>query len=200
MLVSGKSTLLVVLTTSVLAGLFVAAPRSGGAPPPANCEGARWAVKTLSDKRAHLVNTDPRARTVRGLRMLRPPRRRSVRIRGVETRTYSVKARLVEAKIQGDGDIHLVIADLKFPARTMIVEFPDPACTTRSRFKDRMAQARSAILAQCGFLPRAGFRMLTGAATVVGVGFFDSVHGQPGVAPNGIELHPVLGFNADSCS
>jgi hypothetical protein len=34
----------------------------------------------------------------------------------------------------------------------------------------------------------------------VGVGFFDSVHGQPGVAPNGIELHPVLGFNADSCS
>jgi len=27
---------------------------------------------------------------------------------------------------------------------------------------------------------------------VTGVGFFDYVHGQSGVAPNGIELHPVL--------
>jgi hypothetical protein len=107
---------------------------------------------------------------------------------------------MVEAKIQGDGDIHLVIADLRFPAKTMIVEFPDLACTSGSKFKGRMAQAHEAILAQCGFLPHAGFRMLTGTATVTGVGFFDSVHGQPGVAPNGIELHPVLGFRADSCS
>jgi hypothetical protein len=27
---------------------------------------------------------------------------------------------------------------------------------------------------------------------VTGVGFFDFLHGQRGVAPNGIELHPVL--------
>jgi hypothetical protein len=112
-----------------------------------------------------------------------------------------VKARLVEAKIQGDGDIHLVIADLTFPAKTMIVEFPDPACTSASasKFRSRMKQAHAAIMTQCGFLPHAGFRLLTGTATVTGVGFFDSVHGQPGVAPNGIELHPVLGFSADSC-
>jgi hypothetical protein len=31
-------------------------------------------------------------------------------------------------------------------------------------------------------------------ARVVGVAFFDYKHGQTGVAPNGIELHPVLGF------
>jgi hypothetical protein len=29
---------------------------------------------------------------------------------------------------------------------------------------------------------------------MVGVAFFDFLHGQTGVAPNGIELHPVLGF------
>jgi hypothetical protein len=29
---------------------------------------------------------------------------------------------------------------------------------------------------------------------VVGVAFFDYFHGQTGVARNGIELHPVLGF------
>ena len=34
-----------------------------------------------------------------------------------------------------------------------------------------------------------------GTATIDGVGFFDRLHGQAGVAPNGIELHPVLRFS-----
>jgi hypothetical protein len=29
---------------------------------------------------------------------------------------------------------------------------------------------------------------------IVGVAFFDFMHGQTGVARNAIELHPVLGF------
>ena len=28
--------------------------------------------------------------------------------------------------------------------------------------------------------------------TVTGFGFFDTIHGQNGVAANGIELHPIL--------
>jgi hypothetical protein len=32
-------------------------------------------------------------------------------------------------------------------------------------------------------------------AKVTGVAFFDPIHGQDGVAPNGIELHPILGFH-----
>ena len=32
---------------------------------------------------------------------------------------------------------------------------------------------------------------------VTGVGFFDKIHGQTGVAPNGIELHPVLSISWD---
>ncbi len=31
-------------------------------------------------------------------------------------------------------------------------------------------------------------------ALVAGVAFFDFQHGQTGVAPNAIELHPILGF------
>jgi len=34
----------------------------------------------------------------------------------------------------------------------------------------------------------------SGRARVVGIGFFDYNHGQTGLAPNAIELHPVLGF------
>lgn len=40
---------------------------------------------------------------------------------------------------------------------------------------------------------------LRGRVAVTGVGFWDEVHGQTGVAPNGIELHPVLRFTG-SCS
>lgn len=39
------------------------------------------------------------------------------------------------------------------------------------------------------------WRRLTIAVTVTGVGFFDFKHGQSGVAPNAIELHPVLGIS-----
>ena len=37
-------------------------------------------------------------------------------------------------------------------------------------------------------------------ATITGVGFFDSIHGQTGVAPNGIELHTDLSFEGTSRS
>jgi len=36
-----------------------------------------------------------------------------------------------------------------------------------------------------------------GRATFSGIGFFDRPHGQTGAAPNGIELHPVLGEDVD---
>jgi hypothetical protein len=44
-----------------------------------------------------------------------------------------------------------------------------------------MAQARRAV-------------RLCQRATVTGVAYFDFQHGQTGVAPNAIELHPVLAF------
>jgi hypothetical protein len=35
---------------------------------------------------------------------------------------------------------------------------------------------------------------LCARAQVTGVAFFDFKHGQTGVAPNAIELHPILAF------
>jgi len=34
---------------------------------------------------------------------------------------------------------------------------------------------------------------------ITGVGSFDYLHGQRGVAPNGIELNPILTWNSLSC-
>ena len=58
---------------------------------------------------------------------------------------------------------------------------------------------RSALIAACGQPSSSHFTDLKGTATVTGVGFFDIPHGQTGIAPNAIELHPVLKFSAASC-
>jgi hypothetical protein len=70
-----------------------------------------------------------------------------------------------------------------------------------------MKQARDNFTSLCG-LPtwrtrttKASPRDLIGTASLEGVGFFDLKHGTPqvGVAPNNIELHPVLRFSVENC-
>jgi hypothetical protein len=128
------------------------------------------------------------------------------RLDGVETTTYRVKARLIEFKREEDKDIHLVIGVPSSPAKTMIVEFPDTTCNgaSSSPKKSQMATARSSLTSACGQAPgpSSDFADLQGTATVTGVGFFDLKHGTPqtGVAPNNIELHPVLRLSSANCT
>jgi hypothetical protein len=88
----------------------------------------------------------------------------------------------------------------------MIVEFPDTTCprASSSPKKSQMAKARSALVAACGQAPSpsSDFADLKGTATVTGVGFFDVKHSTPqtGVAPNNIELHPVLRLSSANCT
>jgi divalent metal cation (Fe/Co/Zn/Cd) transporter len=59
-----------------------------------------------------------------------------------------------------------------------------------------LALTAAAMFAVAAAKSRTGrrFDLLRGAATITGVGFFDYHHSQTGVAPNEIELHPVIGF------
>jgi hypothetical protein len=66
----------------------------------------------------------------------------------------------------------------------MIAESPTvPTCTVSATpyRRRQMDDARAAV-------------RLCSRARVVGVAFWDFKHGQTGVAPNAIELHPILGF------
>jgi hypothetical protein len=66
----------------------------------------------------------------------------------------------------------------------MIAEAPNaPTCTANATaFRKRQMAA-----------PRRAVRICS-RARVVSVAFWDFKHGQTGVAPNAIELHPILGF------
>jgi hypothetical protein len=66
-------------------------------------------------------------------------------------------------------------------AEQMIAEAPSPGCFARAKLvrKVQMLVARRAV-------------RVCRRAEVTGVAFFDYFHGQIGVAPNAIELHPIL--------
>jgi hypothetical protein len=113
---------------------------------------------------------------------------RTSRVRPVETTVWAVDGVLLRHKVEEDSDVHVVIADTA--ARTMIVELPAPQCVGSGPFLPAIKTVRRAFTAR--FHPTHYWQRPRLRVHVVGVGFFDYKHGQSGVAPNAIELHPVL--------
>ena len=203
----------VVAVAIVAVGAFTAAgvyarpepkARPTAAFPALACGSERWAVKTLTDPAAGKINfTKVKPTSVEGLRHLKVPKNlkaTSLRRTGAERTVYSVNALLMSMKREDDSDIHLVIADPKLGG-SMIVELPSSTCTATAApsLQAAMAQARTDLATACGGEAGTQAVTLTGSATISGVGFFDLIHGQAGVAPNGIELHPVLTFTSTNC-
>ena len=154
------------------------------------CGTERWSVKTATDDDRHRVVASPRDVTVRYLRNRHTPssRPQTGRAAPVELTTYRVHARLVEYVREADGDYHLVLADRA--GRTIIAEIPDPSCVAKiSPVKGAIKAARSRMDAH--FSVTSGFKTSNRRVVVRGIGFFDYFHGQTGMAPDDLELHPV---------
>src|SRR5438093_789418 len=87
----------------------------------------------------------------------------------------------------------------------MIVEIPSPDCVgPQSPFQSGIQHARDQFEAARTELDPTlhqhnDFKVAQPPIPVqiTGVGFFDKLHGQRGLAPNGIELHPVLDIQFD---
>jgi hypothetical protein len=102
---------------------------------------------------------------------------------------YQLQATLTEYKLENDSDYHLVLSDAS--GATMITEIADPACVgSTSPLASKIQNARAQFDAK--YTPTTSFQPANVPVTITGVGFFDFLHGQTGVAPNGIELHAVL--------
>lgn len=184
--------------------LFVfSAPSPSYGLPPDTCGVWRWGIKTLSDDRASDVDFAPPATTVQQLRALAKPKplgKDTPRIGPTELHTYRIRAQLLEHRwvakqSTDDSDFHLVISVPGNKSRTMIAEIVDPSCpgARDSNRIEAFRAIRTKYVNLFGTVPR-DFSNVQGSPVVfvTGVGFFDERHGQRGVAPNGIELHPVL--------
>ena len=141
------------------------------------CGVERWTVKTLQD-RATLLR--PSSTTVHFLVTRPAPHPLPDTRLPFERHVYTVVAAVTLVRAEADSDLHLV---LQAGVDHMIAESPSPSCdpkATPTRRK-QMAAARAKV-------------RLCAKARVTGVAFFDFEHGQTGVAPNAIELHPILAF------
>lgn len=157
-----------------------------------SCGVERWSVKTGTDADAGLINLQSvTPTTIATLISLPMPSSlpSNNRIQPTETTVFQLQDTLTEYKLETDSDYHLVLQDTA--GRTMIVEIPDPACVgTSSPLLSDIQRARSEFDAM--FTATTSFKTANVPVTVTGVGFFDFLHGQTGVAPNGIELHAIL--------
>ncbi len=157
-----------------------------------SCGVERWSVKTGTDVDAGLINLQSTTQTtVASLTSLSAPTTLPAnnRIQPTETTVFQLHATLTEYKLEGDSDYHLVLSDGS--GNTMISEIPSPSCVgSSSILLSGIQNARSEFDAR--YTTTSSFQPANVPVTITGVGFFDFLHGQTGVAPNGIELHAVL--------
>lgn len=167
---------------------------NGDDPEPLNgsCGVERWSVKTGTDADAGLINLQPPTQTtIASLDALPAPTNLlpSNRIQPTETTVFQLQATLTEYKLEADSDYHLILSDGL--GHTMISEMASPSCVgSSSRLLSGIQNARSEFDAR--YTPTDSFQTANIPVTITGVGFFDFFHSQTGVAPNAIELHPVL--------
>jgi hypothetical protein len=157
-----------------------------------SCGVERWSVKTGTDADAARINLQSTTQTtIASLDALPAPANLPAnnRVQPTETTVYQIHATLTEFKLEADSDYHLVMSD--GAGHTMITEIPDPSCVgAGSPLLSSIQKARGEFDAK--YTATTSFKVVNVPVTVTGVGFFDFLHGQTGVAPNGIELHAVL--------
>jgi len=156
------------------------------------CGTERWSVKTGTDVDAAIVDaatsTETTIAAMRGLPKTRPLPK-GHRVAPTETTVWTVTATLTDYKLETDSDYHIVLADAS--GNTMIAEIPAPSCVKAgSPFASAIASSRAEF--DRHLTATSEFKTANVQVRVTGVGFLDFIHGQHGVAPNGIELHPVL--------
>ncbi|MDQ1639117.1 MAG: hypothetical protein QOF62_2456 [Pyrinomonadaceae bacterium] len=158
----------------------------------AQCGGERWSVKIGSDPDAGLVNlSNPTPTTLAALTALAAPNPipDNKRVQPTETTVWVITATLKQYQKQADSDYHLLLID--GAGHQMIAEIPSPNCVAPgSPFAAGVSRARAQFEAK--FTATSALKNANVPVQITGVGFFDYLAGQTGVAPNGIEIHPIL--------
>lgn len=185
----------------------IPAPSPAGGTCGISCGVERWHVKTMSDTYNQQVNRTPQVVTVDTLVHAAVPSGLSsssdnIRFSPWELQTVHMTAKFVGWKTETDNDYHIVVADMNNSSETMIIEPPSASCSgaCASGYGSLYTSARQAFV-NCLGSPPSSFTTTTKniTATITGVPMFDLLHGQTGVAPNGIEIHPVVSVTLTGC-
>lgn len=164
------------------------------------CGTERWAVKTSADLDMAKVDMRPVEATVASLNTILAPSRAELDAKPdsrfpSELKVYRVQGYLEGFKLEGDSDFHIVTADLDNPKATMVSEMPSESCVP-ANLRNESAFLRASWQTRFGkaTMKYKDFSKHKIKIEIVGIGFFDFIHGQTGVARNGFELHRVLSW------
>jgi hypothetical protein len=161
-----------------------------------DCGVERWKIKTLSDIDTLKINfQNIKNSSVSEQVSIKRPNIIRNRRDSLETIVYKINCNIVGYKREeGDKDIHVILED-ENTEETMVAEIPSHKCQAikeTSRLK-LFSDLNKWFVENIGY-PTNEFTYLKRhiPVTIVGVGFFDYVHGQIGMASNGREIHPIL--------
>jgi hypothetical protein len=169
--------IVIAVVTALAIGNGASATASHAAGTRSACGVERWPVKTLQD-RPQLLPVQ--LTTLKHLVSIpTPPALPTTRL-AFERHVFRLVAAVIFVRHEADDDLHLVLSS---GGSHMIAEAPLPSCATGAgSVRQQQMLAVRAVVRLCA------------KAIITGVAFFDFNHGQTGVAPNAIELHPILGF------
>ncbi len=159
----------------------------------AQCGKERWDVKTLTDKDTTKIDFENiiQSTVSEQCSLTRPSKIKNKPRMSSEITVYEIEAYVIKYKKESDRDFHVVIEDAE-TEETMVVEILDPDCPdidNTSRY-ELFKEVREWFVEN--FHPTSSFKSTWKKVKLTGVGFFDYLHGQRGMAPNGREIHPVL--------
>lgn len=155
------------------------------------CGVERWAVETGTDADRGKVSSKVVSTSVQSLVNRPKPTHypTNARIAPTELHIYQVTATVTQYKEEADSDVQLVLKDAQ--NRSMIAEIPAPSCVgSTSRWRASIAGARSTWTHT--YPLSTSWHHISRRVTLRGLGFLDEIHGQTGVARNGVALHPVI--------
>ena len=159
------------------------------------CGQERWGIKTLSDPDTTQINfREIKPTTVsEQIQLERPEGRMEERLPS-ETNEYVLDCNLIGYKREKDQDFHIVVADIATGER-MVIEIASPECESvkQSGRYEEMKAVHDWFVQNIG-IPHSAFYYLPTPKeiSVTGIGYWDFLHGQTGMAANGREIHPVL--------
>jgi catabolite regulation protein CreA len=151
----------------------------------------RWDVKTCTDIAASKINTTPIISKITDLVNEESGKiGNSTPRHAIEFTIRTVTCYISYWKYEADSDIHIVMNDIENPSITMIAEIPNPNCdiAKTSKYEKEFINTRNKFLS----FKKTAHTVKSGTYILTGVAFFDKIHGQKGVAKNGIEIHPLL--------
>lgn len=158
---------------------------------PPRCGNERWAIKTGTDSEAGLVDLNliiPT--TIARMRAWPAPEMIPIdkRFAPHERTVYAIFGSLSQYRSKDDSNYELIIRDRE--GNAIVCEIPCPCCVAEaSPFLSRITKARKDF--DDRFDVTDEFQSADIPVVIIGTGFFDS---RRDTAPNGIELHPVLGI------